>query len=123
VSDAGAGFDPDGIGPTPRGTGFGLLSVRERLGFLGGKVEIRSNPGLGTSVVMTVPLQPDRPAVPALPAPARAEQPLAVLPTRTLTRPPTRPPTVPKPTAKPLPKPKPKPKAKQKQKSDPETKA
>ena len=117
VSDAGAGFDPDGIGPTPRGTGFGLLSVRERLGYLGGKVEIRSNPGLGTSVVMTVPLQPDRPAVPALPAPARAEQPLAVLPTR--------PPTVPKLTTKPLPKPKTKTKGepKQKQKSDPETKA
>ena len=65
VSDAGAGFDPDGIGLTPRGTGFGLLSVRERLGFLGGKVEIRSNPGMGTSVVMTVPLLPDKPAVPA----------------------------------------------------------
>jgi hypothetical protein len=63
---------------------------------------------------MTVPLLPDKPAVPALPAPARAEQPLAVLPTR--------PPTGPQLTTKPLPKPKAKAEPQQKQKPDPETK-
>jgi len=36
--------------------GFGLISMRERLGFLGGKVTVLSNPGHGTTVTLTVPL-------------------------------------------------------------------
>jgi len=56
VSDAGKGFDP-GLKPPANGVGgFGLLSIRERLGYLGGKVEIRSNPGDGTTVFLRVPL-------------------------------------------------------------------
>jgi len=58
VSDAGAGFDPDAKSPGNGVGGFGLLSVRERLGLLGGEVSIRSNPGDGTSVLLKVPLLP-----------------------------------------------------------------
>ena len=57
VSDAGTGFDPDAIPTDKSGPGFGLLSVRERLGYLGGEVSIRSNPGDGTSVILSMPLQ------------------------------------------------------------------
>jgi signal transduction histidine kinase len=56
VNDAGAGFEPAGVEPASAGGGFGLLSVQERLGYLGGSMLIRSNPGDGTSVVLTVPL-------------------------------------------------------------------
>ncbi len=57
VSDSGAGFDPDAVRSAGGSAGFGLISVRERLGFLSGKVSIRSNPGNGTSVILEVPLQ------------------------------------------------------------------
>lgn len=56
VSDAGHGFDPTFKPPANGVGGFGLLSVRERLGYLGGEIEIRSNPGDGTSVILRVPL-------------------------------------------------------------------
>jgi signal transduction histidine kinase len=38
------------------GSGFGLVSVRERLGFVHGKLLIESIPGDGTVATMTVPL-------------------------------------------------------------------
>jgi two-component system CheB/CheR fusion protein len=65
VSDAGAGFDPDQTLPASDQGGFGLLSVRERIQMMGGEVTIRSNPGNGTTVFITVPLlnsnAPDKP--------------------------------------------------------------
>jgi signal transduction histidine kinase len=56
VSDTGAGFDPSAspAAPSEQG-GFGLMSIRERLGLLGGRLEIESAPGRGTRVVVTVP--------------------------------------------------------------------
>jgi signal transduction histidine kinase len=56
VSDAGTGFDPDAKAPANGTGGFGLLSVRERLSLLGGEVQIRSNPGDGTTVILKAPL-------------------------------------------------------------------
>jgi PAS domain S-box-containing protein len=57
VQDWGCGFDPaevsDGGGPGER---VGLSSMRERVVLLGGDLEIRSEPGEGTSVVAEVPL-------------------------------------------------------------------
>jgi chemotaxis methyl-accepting protein methylase/signal transduction histidine kinase len=56
VSDAGVGFDAAQVlGPSP--PGFGLLSVRERLEFIGGTTAITSVPGSGTVVTLDVPLQ------------------------------------------------------------------
>ncbi|MBI2298705.1 MAG: PAS domain S-box protein [Armatimonadetes bacterium] len=52
VEDQGAGCDPAGSG------GFGLYSLRERVVPLGGRLEIRSARGAGTTVTLTVPLSP-----------------------------------------------------------------
>jgi PAS domain S-box-containing protein len=50
VEDSGVGFDPENA----RG-GFGLLALRDRVGQLGGLLEIASVPGSGTRVVVSVP--------------------------------------------------------------------
>jgi PAS domain S-box-containing protein len=60
VKDDGIGFAPERIltiGPQP--IGFGFLSIRERLGYLGGQVEIISAPGHGTRIILRAPLLPD----------------------------------------------------------------
>jgi two-component system NarL family sensor kinase len=63
VADDGTGFDPAapaagdwqlGGGPT----GFGLAGMRERAELLGGRLEVSSAPGRGTTVRLTVPLSP-----------------------------------------------------------------
>ncbi len=68
VSDDGVGFEPKsppGEGPAQgsqtngRG-GFGLFSLHERLGHLGGTLHVRSAPGQGTEAVLVVPLRPSR---------------------------------------------------------------
>ena len=58
VEDRGAGFEPSGVDALPghRG-GFGLYSVRERLRMLQGSMRIRSSPGSGTLVTLTLPAQ------------------------------------------------------------------
>jgi PAS domain S-box-containing protein len=58
VEDDGVGFDPDRIAPTPTQTGgFGLFSIRERLEQLGGRLKIESQPGKGSKITMTAPLE------------------------------------------------------------------
>ena len=61
VSDAGVGFDSALVLGTTA-PGFGLLSVRERLSFIGGNAEINSIPGDGTTATLTVPLQREAPS-------------------------------------------------------------
>ncbi len=56
VTDDGNGFDSDTIA-AQSGAGFGLTSVRERLSFIGGSVDISSMQGDGTEVTLRVPLQ------------------------------------------------------------------
>ncbi|MHC5033964.1 MAG: PAS domain-containing sensor histidine kinase [Planctomycetota bacterium] len=57
VRDDGAGFDSSAIGPHwQRGEGFGLFSIGERLDYLGGKLEVKSEPGKGTLVTLMVPI-------------------------------------------------------------------
>jgi len=56
VKDYGKGFDSRKIFRTDvSGGGFGLFSIRERLKHFGGELLIRSKPGQGTKVTMTVP--------------------------------------------------------------------
>ncbi|MBK9754016.1 MAG: PAS domain S-box protein [Nannocystis sp.] len=63
VEDDGVGFESSRPGE-PSG-GFGLFSVREQLGRLGGAVEVDSAPGTGTRVRLRVPLAaPDRKQAP-----------------------------------------------------------
>lgn len=56
VRDNGKGFDPHEFIASTH-TGFGLLSVRERLNYIGGYAEINSAPGAGTVAMLTVPLE------------------------------------------------------------------
>lgn len=53
IRDNGQGFDP--AAPRERKS-YGLLGLRERTLLLGGQVEIRSAPGQGTTVEVTIPL-------------------------------------------------------------------
>ncbi len=56
VSDPGTGFDPAAPGREAEGQpGFGLLNIRERLLAMGGRMEVSSAVGQGTSVSMCVP--------------------------------------------------------------------
>jgi len=52
VSDQGHGFDPQEL---KQASGFGLLSIRERVELLGGRVKIASVKGRGTKVQIVVP--------------------------------------------------------------------
>jgi signal transduction histidine kinase len=58
VEDDGNGFDADGI-PTGNGTGkgLGLIIMRERAMMLGATLHVRSEPGKGTRVSLSVPAQ------------------------------------------------------------------
>jgi len=56
VCDGGRGFLPDIIGQSK--AGFGLMSIRERAGYIGGSLTIDSAPGRGSRFTLTVPLGP-----------------------------------------------------------------
>jgi two-component system NarL family sensor kinase len=51
IADAGAGFDLRGA----RRRGFGLVGIEDRARLVGGRVSIRSAPGRGTTVTVTIP--------------------------------------------------------------------
>ena len=55
VSDRGRGFDLQDLKAT---TGFGLLSIRERVELLGGRMKIKSARGKGSTFQITVPDDP-----------------------------------------------------------------
>ena len=54
IIDDGRGFRP----ADETDTGFGLSAMRERAGLIGGRLAIRSEPGLGTEVLVTAPVGP-----------------------------------------------------------------
>lgn len=55
VADTGVGMDPAGRGKAEP-EGFGLFSIRERLGSMGGEVSVTSRRGKGTTVTLSVPV-------------------------------------------------------------------
>jgi signal transduction histidine kinase len=57
IRDYGRGFEP-GTASLVSGPGerVGLAGMRERVGMIGGTLEVRSSPGAGTSVTASVPL-------------------------------------------------------------------
>ena len=57
VSDAGKGFD---LERARNAGGLGLLSMRERVRLSRGSLEIRSKPGHGTQVELTIPLEKEK---------------------------------------------------------------
>jgi PAS domain S-box-containing protein len=61
VEDNGVGFSSDQL-KTSSGKmeGFGLFSIRERLNYFGGRLEIESTSGEVTKVILTLPLRTDK---------------------------------------------------------------
>jgi signal transduction histidine kinase/ActR/RegA family two-component response regulator len=83
VEDDGKGFNVAELMTQSRANGsFGLLNIRERLGLLGGSIQVQSRPGEGTRVVVTVPASLRPQSAPrddgpfALPAPKPPEHPV-----------------------------------------------
>ena len=56
IRDDGLGFDPAEVRKKP---GLGLSSIRERLRLVDGKHRITSEPEMGTTIEITVPLKPE----------------------------------------------------------------
>jgi signal transduction histidine kinase len=58
VTDDGRGFDADQLSRVAGAQhGFGLFSIRERMRSFGGEMTVRSSPGAGTSVRLTLPVE------------------------------------------------------------------
>jgi signal transduction histidine kinase len=55
LADDGRGFDPERVGGFGRHGGFGLISIREQLRQLGGRLRIDSTQGHGTRVEVGIP--------------------------------------------------------------------
>jgi signal transduction histidine kinase len=55
ISDNGIGFQPDNCNG-PKDGHFGLLGIRERTERLGGRVQIASTPGSGTTITVEIPV-------------------------------------------------------------------
>jgi signal transduction histidine kinase len=55
LRDNGCGFDPQQLAPVDRDGHFGLRQMRERIMDFGGTLDIRSTPGQGTELVITLP--------------------------------------------------------------------
>jgi signal transduction histidine kinase len=53
IEDTGSGFRARGA----RRRGFGLLGIEDRARAVGGRARIRSAPGRGTTVAVTIPLK------------------------------------------------------------------
>jgi PAS domain S-box-containing protein len=57
VEDDGLGLGTAPDSPLHGPSGFGFFSIRERLRYLGGRLEVESEPGWGTRVTLVVPLK------------------------------------------------------------------
>ena len=56
IRDDGKGFDVEGVTGSSDNTHFGLITLSERAKRLGGNLEIRSQPGNGTEIELTIPV-------------------------------------------------------------------
>jgi signal transduction histidine kinase len=54
ITDSGSGYDPDQV---QEQNGLGMISMRERLRALGGRLSVHSAPGEGTRVEAVVPIE------------------------------------------------------------------
>jgi signal transduction histidine kinase len=55
IEDDGFGFDPDKLPASHTAYGLGIMS--QRAAEVGGRVEVKSAPGIGTEVIIEVPLK------------------------------------------------------------------
>jgi PAS domain S-box-containing protein len=65
VSDRGQGFDPGILDSSSKPAGLGLLSLRERVRNIGGRLRIESSPGKGSRFTLSVPLSLSQAAPPS----------------------------------------------------------
>ncbi len=72
VKDEGVGFDPTNRPKSRDSGGFGLFSIRERLQYLGGQMQMSSTPGRGTRVEVVAPLHPAADSCSLQPEPVHA---------------------------------------------------
>jgi signal transduction histidine kinase len=56
VQDDGIGFDPEHVHTNGHGEGLGLMGMKERAALLGGRLELVSTPGAGTTVRAVIPV-------------------------------------------------------------------
>ena len=69
VEDDGRGFDPQPVAARVRAERrLGLAGVRERAALLGGTLAVESSPGVGTTVLVRLPIDRPRPGGPGAPA-------------------------------------------------------
>lgn len=62
IQDDGTGFDvPAALERTRRGASLGLLSMQERAWLVGGRIQLESQPGQGTTIQVAFPLDKPRP--------------------------------------------------------------
>jgi signal transduction histidine kinase len=62
VNDDGRGFDASrAFNPRKSQGGYGFFSMRERLNYLGGSIDVRSKPGMGSQITLTVPRESPAP--------------------------------------------------------------
>jgi two-component system sensor histidine kinase DegS len=59
VRDNGCGFDVEKVTAEKSGQAFGLLGMRERITLLKGKFKLKSAPGQGTEVILSLPTAPE----------------------------------------------------------------
>ena len=57
VSDNGKGFNKENVKSHDLDGGYGLLSIKERVDLLNGKLDVISTPGKGTKIFASIPLQ------------------------------------------------------------------
>ncbi len=55
VKDNGKSFSVQGVLPAGRNKGLGLLGMRERVEMVGGRFNVESSPGQGTTIRAEVP--------------------------------------------------------------------
>lgn len=59
VEDNGIGFSPEKVKSRGEGHQFGLFSIRERLSYLGGRIQIYSEETRGSTISITAPVPPE----------------------------------------------------------------
>lgn len=57
ISDNGKGFDKEQVKSRGDDSGYGLLSMKERVELLSGKFDLTTNPSKGTRIFVSIPLQ------------------------------------------------------------------
>jgi two-component system sensor histidine kinase UhpB len=58
IDDDGVGFDPERLRKAAAPRGVGLVGMRERVTYYGGRIDIHSRPGEGVRIRVAIPTDP-----------------------------------------------------------------